>query len=493
MKSNFLLIAFLMVTLGLQAQYGGTYTYNDHHSSYRDNDDEYYSPQHNRNQDRIQIALVLDVSGSMDGLIDQARSQLWHIVNGVMMDSEYGYGRGPELEIALYEVGNENLGPRNGYMRQVVPFTRNLDWISEELFYLRTGGRYEYYGDVIMMAMDQLNWSRRNSDLKLMFIAGNEDFDQGRTDFREAIRMATRQGVIVNTIYCGSYQKGISLGWARAAEIGNGDYMNIDHNYHVYYDPTPYDRMFFDLNTRLNNTYIPYGTNGHKFHERQLEQDRNANRYGQGIQSQRTLAKASQSYRNEDWDLIDAVDMGIVRIESINPHDLPAEMRNMTLAQKKDYIARKKADRVKIQSEIRQLGNKSQKESVESRPAVKPSASQGNTIATPRTEETQTFDKAVIQSVKKRQLETTGTPVIRQPAEVKPAPAPVENRKAEPVEMKKTAPSEIKKTESEVREIKKQSVETPATEKPATAKPATVTPGRPAQSAEQVRQRARQF
>lgn len=32
-------------------------------------------------QDKVQIALLLDTSNSMDGLIDQARTQLWKVVN----------------------------------------------------------------------------------------------------------------------------------------------------------------------------------------------------------------------------------------------------------------------------------------------------------------------------------------------------------------------------------------------------------------------------
>jgi len=31
--------------------------------------------------DEVKIAILLDVSGSMDGLIEQAKSQLWDIVN----------------------------------------------------------------------------------------------------------------------------------------------------------------------------------------------------------------------------------------------------------------------------------------------------------------------------------------------------------------------------------------------------------------------------
>ena len=50
---------------------------------------------------KIQIALLLDTSNSMDGLIDQAKSQLWTIVNELAKakcDNTYA-----ELQIALYE------------------------------------------------------------------------------------------------------------------------------------------------------------------------------------------------------------------------------------------------------------------------------------------------------------------------------------------------------------------------------------------------------
>ena len=69
----------------------------------------------------IQIALLLDTSNSMDGLINQAKGQLWKIV------SETGKakrdGKNPVLEVALYEYGNDSLSVMHGYIRQVVPFT----------------------------------------------------------------------------------------------------------------------------------------------------------------------------------------------------------------------------------------------------------------------------------------------------------------------------------------------------------------------------------
>src|SRR5687768_13588723 len=69
----------------------------------------------------VQIALLLDTSNSMDGLIEQAKSQLWKIVNA--FDPAKIDGKRPRLEIAIYEYGNNSLSPSSGYIRQVLAFS----------------------------------------------------------------------------------------------------------------------------------------------------------------------------------------------------------------------------------------------------------------------------------------------------------------------------------------------------------------------------------
>ncbi len=80
----------------------------------------------------IQMAILLDTSNSMDGLIDQAKSQLWRIVNELSQARKNG--QSPRLEVALYEYGKSSLPEGEGYLRMIVPFTTELDRISEELF-----------------------------------------------------------------------------------------------------------------------------------------------------------------------------------------------------------------------------------------------------------------------------------------------------------------------------------------------------------------------
>lgn len=133
----------------------------------------------------VKIALLLDTSNSMDGLINQAKAQLWDVVNN-FTHAKCGNESRPDLQIALYQYGNDNLSSREGYVQQVLNFTDDLDEISEKLFSLSTNGGEEYCGKVIQTSLNQLDWGNNPDNLKMIFIAGNEPFDQGRTPFKEA-------------------------------------------------------------------------------------------------------------------------------------------------------------------------------------------------------------------------------------------------------------------------------------------------------------------
>src|SRR3954464_7358699 len=73
----------------------------------------------------VQIALLLDTSNSMDGLIGQAKSQLWSVVNEFIRARRDG--RPVVIEVALYEYGNDNLPGDEGFLRMVLPLTDDLD------------------------------------------------------------------------------------------------------------------------------------------------------------------------------------------------------------------------------------------------------------------------------------------------------------------------------------------------------------------------------
>jgi hypothetical protein len=253
------------------------------------------------------------------------------------------------------EYGNDGLSKNDGFVRLIVPLTADLDLISEELFRLTTNGGSEYCGRVIQTATGKLSWRDKTNELKLIFIAGNEPFSQGEVDYRQACGEAIARGIIVNTIYCGDYQEGVRTHWKKGAELADGTYMNIDQNKKVAHIAAPQDEALLGLNEDLNTTYIPYGVRGMELKERQLEQDINAESYGAAGLSQRAVSKASTYYKNANWDLVDAVEEGEVKLETIDKKKLPAEMQEMSAGERINYVNERKKKREEIQIKIQHL------------------------------------------------------------------------------------------------------------------------------------------
>jgi len=305
---------------------------------------------------QIKLALLLDTSNSMDGLIDQAKAQLWNLVNE-LAKARYD-GKQPELEIALYEYGNDRLPPAEGYIRLVTTMTTDLDQVSADLFSLTTNGGNEYCGQVIQSSLVQLTWGNPEQDLQYIFIAGNEPFTQGNVSFADACLKAKEKGIVVNTIFCGKFQEGINTSWKAGADITGGNYMSINQNSKTVFIATPYDDAIEKLNESLNDTYLPYGSLGYQNKQRQLKQDQNAQQYGKGGSVSRAISKSRGYYKNTSWDLVDIADEAGFDINDYEDAQLPEAMQGLTNAQKLAHIDKMAKERQKIQESIKDLGKK---------------------------------------------------------------------------------------------------------------------------------------
>jgi hypothetical protein len=301
----------------------------------------------------VQIAVLLDTSNSMDGLIDQAKAQLWSIVSEFALAKKNG--ETPDLRVALFEYGNDGLSAGEGHIRMVSALTNDLDKISEELFALTTNGGSEYCGWVISDAVEDLDWSESTDVYKAIFIAGNEPFTQGKVNYKQACEKAIEKGIIVNTIHCGPERQGINGRWKDGADLADGSFMIIDQNRRVVHIDAPQDEKIAELNKNLNDTYVPYGAKGVEGKEKQEEQDANAAKYGGGNVSQRVFSKANTVYRNDAWDLVDAVNNDKVVLEEVEEKDLPENMQKMTKEEREEYVKSQYEKRQNIQLKIKEL------------------------------------------------------------------------------------------------------------------------------------------
>lgn len=309
-------------------------------------------------ESKIQVALLLDTSNSMDGLIDQAKSRLWNIVN-TLTTLKYE-GKTPDIEIALYEYGNDNLSEQSNFIRQVTPLTTDLDLISEKLFALKTNGGNEYCGAVIQDATSQLKWDDGAVNMKLIYIAGNEAFTQGTINYKEAIATALKNKIFINTIFCGNQAQGISGLWKDGADKGQGKFFTIDSNAAVQYINTPYDDQISICNDKMNDTYIGYGSMGESKKMNQMEQDKNAESVSYANKTERAISKSKKVYTNTNWDLVDKVKEDKDVLTKLKKEELPKEYQNKTKEEIKVIVAQKTQQREQLQKEIAELAKKRQ-------------------------------------------------------------------------------------------------------------------------------------
>lgn len=311
-----------------------------------------------RPQPAIQIALLLDTSNSMDGLINQARTQLWKIVNEFNACKQDGVA--PKLQVALYEYGNNNLAAGEGYIRMVLPLTTDLDLVSEKLWALKTNGGSEYCGHVIKNAVAELDWSGNQRVYRAIFIAGNEPFTQGNIDYRSSCAEALNKGIVINTIHCGTERVGRDGKWDDGARVGEGKFLNIDQDRASVVIDTPHDAELSRLSAELNKTYVAYGAMGGAGQMRQEAMDKRATTQP-SVAAERAVAKSSSNYSNAGWDMVDALREGKLsrdRIATMDAKELPEPMRAMSVEQREAYVKEQATNREAIQKQIGELNAK---------------------------------------------------------------------------------------------------------------------------------------
>jgi hypothetical protein len=303
---------------------------------------------------KIQVAVLLDVSNSMDGLIDQAKAQLWNMVNtlGKVKCGNYV----PQIEVALYEYGRSTNASSRGYVKQLSDLSTDLDKLSGILFGLTTDGGDEYCGQVIYSSLTELAWDPNPGSYKVIFICGNEDFLQGNMKYQTACNLAKQKGVVVNTIYCGDRMDGIREHWNINDFCGGGSYTNINQNAKLEEIPTPYDQQILTLNEKLNGTYIGYTNEWSKKAQAQKEMDQKNLSYSTTAGVKRSVAKAkSNVYNNSSWDLVDKADKDGEFINNMDTTQVGADLKGKSKTEIKKIVAQKSKERGLVQKQIAEL------------------------------------------------------------------------------------------------------------------------------------------
>jgi hypothetical protein len=308
----------------------------------------------------IDLVLCLDVSNSMDGLIDSAKLKLWDIVNELARLKPV-----PNLRVGLYSYGHSRYSRESGWVRKELDLTTDLDEVYNKLNALRTNGGEEYVARVTQTALLEQKWSHQDQALKLIFVCGNEPANQDReVKLEDAAKQMNTAAVKVNTIYCGNADNGECRGWRDYAKWSKGRFASIDQDkarksVHV---TTPYDGDLNKLSVKLNTTYVRYGAAGEKGAANQTLQDTAAANNAPAAGAARAVSKAEALYRNGTWDLVDRItEDPKYDVTTLKAEDLPEEMKTLKPEERMEYLKKKADQRKAIQKEILALNVKRQK------------------------------------------------------------------------------------------------------------------------------------
>jgi Mg-chelatase subunit ChlD len=304
----------------------------------------------------VDVVICLDVSGSMNGLVDSAKIKLWDLVNDLNKVRPT-----PRLRVALYSYGHTSYDPRAGWIRKEADLTEDLDTIYQKLNALTIRGGTEYVTRVCRDAIEQQKWSDDPKALKIIFVCGNEPADQDKqVKIPEVAELARKRGIIINPIFCGPTSHRDAETWKELAKLAGGRYASIDMNRNVVASvATPFDKELNDLGGKLNTTYLAYGKEGAQALANQKAQDTNAEKAAPAAGAARAATKGGALYRNDRWDLVDRMKNDpSFDVKKVPVEELCDELKKLTPEEREKFVKEQMAKREAIQKQIAELGQK---------------------------------------------------------------------------------------------------------------------------------------
>jgi len=204
---------------------------------------------------RVEVAFVLDTTGSMGGLIEGAKRRIWSIARRI------GEGRPrPDLRVAL--VGYRDLGDE--YVTRVHDFSGDMDEVFANLSAFRAeggGDTPEHVSAAMHDAVHRLTWSSGRA-LRMIVLVGDApphmDYQDG-FDYRRHVREARQRGIVVESIQCGQDVQTAQV-WQEIASLGEGRYAQIDSQGGMPVRVTPADAELARLNRELASTVVAGGS-----------------------------------------------------------------------------------------------------------------------------------------------------------------------------------------------------------------------------------------
>ena len=326
----------------------------------------------------VEVAFVLDTTGSMGGLIEGAKRKIWSIATAIV-DSN------PDADIRMGLVAYRDIG--DDYVTRKVELTRDIQDLYANLLELRArgGGDWpESVNEALDVAINKLQWTSGNDVRRIVFLVGDApphmDYAQD-TKYPVTLSVAKQKDIIVNAVLAGNAADTERV-WRDIAQNGNGRFIPIPQDGgQVVVIETPFDEDIIILQREINGTVIPYGPRA--MQKRTEDKTMQLSRMAAAAPSQASemasfinkRAKATSEAVTGDGDLVADVGTGRSSFSAIKEEDLPDNLRAMKPEQRVDEVNKQMNQRKALNEKLGALVTKRDKYVADARAKAPPKAS----------------------------------------------------------------------------------------------------------------------
>ena len=308
----------------------------------------------------VEVAFVLDTTGSMSGLIESAKRKIWSIATAIVECS-------PEAEIRMGLVAYRDIG--DDYVTKNFQLTTDIQDLYGELlkFKAQGGGDWpESVNEALFVAVTKMQWTPGSDTTRIIFLVGDApphmDYAQD-TKYPEVMRLARKKGITVNAVQAGGARDTERV-WREIAQMGRGEYIPIPQDGgKIVVIESPYDRDIYEMQGKINRTVIPYGS--------RAQQDRVLSRSEQYSAAPAPVASDMAGYLNKRsanarvaaavtgaGDLVADVTEGRQQLSAVKDDELPDDLRKLPAAERQAHIDKRVAERNALNAKLTELVKK---------------------------------------------------------------------------------------------------------------------------------------
>src|SRR3979409_2256844 len=303
----------------------------------------------------VEVAFVLDTTGSMGGLIEGAKRKIWSIATAIV-DSN------PDADIRMGLVAYRDIG--DDYVTRKIELTRDIQDLYARLLELkaRGGGDWpESVNEALDVAVNKLQWTLGSDARRIVFLVGDApphmDYAQD-VKYPTTLAVAKQKGISVNAVLAGEARDTERV-WRDIAQNGNGRFIPIPQDGgKVVIIETPYDDDIIILQKQINGTVIPYGPRA--LQKRTEDKTQQLSQVAAAAPSQASemasfinkRAKATSEAVTGEGDLVSDVSAGRQKLAALKDDELPDNLRALKPEARMDEVNKQMNQRKELNEKL---------------------------------------------------------------------------------------------------------------------------------------------